>query len=104
MRKKLPTTRDSRLVVRVRALEKKAIERAAHKSGHKLSNYLRSCALGKTLYYRLTEDELRLYKLLVEYRRNFTRVSNLIKEGKDFRPELEGVIDDINQQLQKFNS
>ena len=104
MRKKLPAPRDSKLVVRVRDLEKKAIERAAQQSGHKLSSYLRRCALKKTLYYRLTQEELRLYELLVEYRRNFTRISNLIRERKDFMPALEGVIDAINQQLQKFNT
>lgn len=104
MRKKLPAIRDSRLVFRVYALEKEAIELAAEKSDLKVSNYLRRCALGKPVHPRLTEDELKLHKLLVEYHNNFARISNLIKERQDFMPALKEVIGAINQQLQKFNT
>lgn len=104
MRKKSAANRDSRLVMRVYYLEKRAIELAAQKSGLTFSEYLRRAALNQPLYYRLTKDELRLYELLVEYRRNFSRISNLIRVHKDFTPDLEEVINAIDQQLQKFNT
>ena len=86
------------------ALEKEAIELAAEKSDLKVSTYLRRCALGKPVYPRLTEDELKLHQLLVEYHNNFARISNLIRERKDFIPALQEVIGAINHQLQKFNT
>ena len=103
MRKKSSATRDSRLVVRVYYLEKRAIELAAEKSGLTFSEYLRRAALNQPIYYRLTKDELRLYKLLIEYRNNFKRIRNLIRDRQDFTPALQEVIDAINHQLKKFN-
>lgn len=104
MRPKSSSHRNSRLVFRVYALEKKAIELAADKSGLSVSDYVRRCCLGKTIQSRLGKEEIELYRLLVEYRNNFSRISNLIKEREDFTGDLKHVISSIDQHLKKFVS
>jgi hypothetical protein len=102
MRPKSSSHRNARLVFRVYSLEKKAIELAAAKSGLSVSDYVRRCCLGKTLHSRLDKEELDLYRLLIEYRNNFSRISNLIKERQDFSSTLKEVISSIDQHLKKF--
>lgn len=104
MRPKSPAPRNERLAFRVYSLEKKAIELAAAKSGLCVSDYIRRCYLGKTLKPRLTEAELSLYQLLVAYRNNFSRISNLMKERKDFTTALKEVITAIDHHLKKFSA
>ena len=102
MRPKSSSHRNARLVFRLYALEKKAIELAADKSGLSLSDYIRQCCLNKTIHTRLSQEEIDLYRLLVEYRNNFSRISNLFKERKDFSSDLKQVISSIDQHLKKF--
>lgn len=104
MRPKSSSHRDSRLVFRVYAIEKKVIEIAAGKSGLGVSDYIRRSCLGKTIQARLSQEELDLYRLLVEYRNNFSRISNLIKEREDFTSDLKGLINNIDLHLKKFIS
>ena len=104
MRPKSPCPRSSRLVFRVYSLEKKAIELSASKSGLQVSDYLCRSALGQPLPARLSAEELQLYTLLVEYRNNFARISNLIKERQDLTAALKEVIEAIEDQLKKFSS
>jgi hypothetical protein len=102
MRPKSSSHRNSRLVFRVYAIEKKVIELAASKSGLSLSDYLRRCSLGKTIHSSMEKEELDLYRLLIEYRNNFSRISNLIKEREDFTGDLKHVISSIDLHLKKF--
>jgi hypothetical protein len=102
MRPKSPASRTTRLHFRVYTLEKKAIELSASKSGLNLSDYIRRCCLGKEIHSKFSEEELSLYRLLVEYRNNFSRISNLIKERKDFSASLKQLVDNIDQHLNKF--
>ena len=102
MRPKSAALRNSRLVFRVYSLEKKAIELAAEKSGLAVSDYARQCCLGQPIHARSSQEELDLYRLLVEYRNNFSRISNLIKEREDITIELKQVISNIDKQLKKF--
>lgn len=102
MRPKSSSHRNSRLVFRVYSLEKKAIELAADKSGLSVSDYARRCCLEKTIQARLSQQEIQLYTLLVEYRNNFSRISNLIKERADFTDELKQVISNIDLHLKNF--
>lgn len=104
MRPKSSSHRNARLVFRVYALEKKAIELAASKSGLSLSDYVRRCCLGKTIQSRLSEEEVKIYQILVEYRNNFSRIGNLIKERQDFTSDLKNVIGSIDQHLKNFIS
>ena len=104
MRPKSPAPRNERLAFRVYGLEKKAIELAADKSGLCVSDYIRRACLGKTLKPCLTEEELALYRLLIEYRNNFSRISNLMKERKDFTQELQRLINNLDTHLKKFSA
>jgi len=102
MRPKSLAHRNARLVFRVYHLEKKAIELAAEKSGLGVSDYIRRCSLGQTIRARLSSEEVDLYRLLIEYRNNFSRISNLLKEREDITSELKEIIKDIDQHLKKF--
>jgi hypothetical protein len=102
MRPKSISSRSARLVFRVYALEKKAIELSAAKSGLPVSDYIRRSCLGKTIHARFSKEELDLYHILVEYRNNFSRISNLVKEREDFSLSLKEVISSIDQHLKKF--
>ncbi|MEM7055783.1 MAG: hypothetical protein AAF392_02785 [Bacteroidota bacterium] len=103
MRPKSSASRNERLTFRVYSLEKKAIELAADKSALRVSDYIRRACLGKTLKPRLTEEELALYRLLIEYRNNFSRISNLMKERHDFTKELQRLINNLDTHLKKFS-
>ena len=94
--------RNQRIVFRVYSLEKKAIELAAQKSGLSVSDYARRACLDKELKTRLTDEEISIYKLLIEYRNNFARIGNLIKHHQDFTQELKSIIGRIDQHLQRF--
>ena len=104
MRPRSSCHRKVRLSVRVYSLEKSAIELAASHSGLVLSDYVRQCCLGKEIKERFSEEELGLYHLLVEYRNNFSRISNLIKEKQDFSSPLKELIDQLDKQLKKFTT
>ena len=94
--------RNQRIVFRVYSLEKKAIELAAQKSGLSVSDYARRVCLSQEIKTRLTDQEISFYKMLIEYRNNFSRISNLIKQNQDFTRELKSLIDRIDQHLQRF--
>lgn len=62
--------------VRVTNLEKKIIALNAKNSGLSVADYIRKCATNKTINNRLTQDELEVYKTLVEFHNNFKRIAN----------------------------
>lgn len=103
MRPKSASPRNARLVFRVYSLEKKAIELAADKSGLSMSDYIRRCCLGQTIRHRLSQEEFDIYRLLMEYRNNFSRIRNLVKGRKDLTSELKNVIQSIDEHLKKLN-
>lgn len=66
---------------RVSLTEHIIIKNKAKKTGGSMSEYLRSMALGYNLTYRLTADEIEVYKQLNKFSDNFRRISNLYKLG-----------------------
>jgi hypothetical protein len=102
MRPKSPALRNNRLVFRVYSLEKKAIELAAEKSGLGVSDYIRRSCLNQTIHARLSPEEQESYRLLVEYRNNFSRIGNLVKDKQDIYADLKEVIASIDKHLKKF--
>ena len=102
MRPPSSSHRNNRIVFQVYPLEKKAIELAAENSGLSVSDYVRKACLGREIQPRMNEDELKLYGLLMEYRNNFSRISNLLKERKDFEKDLKDVISSIDMHLKKL--
>jgi hypothetical protein len=102
MRPKSPALRNNRLVFRVYSLEKKAIELAAEKSGLGVSDYIRRSCLNQTIAARLSPEEQEIYRLLVEYRNNFSRIGSLVKDKQDITADLKQVIASIDKHLKKF--
>ena len=68
-----------RIEFRVTKLEKKLIEKKAKNSGLSTSDYCRRTALNRELNFRLSDEEIEIYKDLTKYKTNFSRLSNLIK-------------------------
>ena len=55
------------------------IEKKAKNSGLSTSDYCRRTALNRELNFRLSDEEIEIYKDLTKYKTNFSRLSNLIK-------------------------
>ncbi len=87
---------------RATPLEKKIVERKARDSGLTTANYVRDCALSRTIVQRLTDDEVSAYRGLVDLKLNFTRISNLIKERKGIAQEVREVVELVNALLGHF--
>lgn len=102
MRRKSLIHRQFHLAFRVYALEKQAILLAAEKSGLSVSDYMRRSCLGSVLTSRLSQEEIALYRMLITYRNNFARISNLVRDRKEFTEELKNVIQRIDHHLKKF--
>ncbi len=52
----------------------------AKRAGVSLSEYCRSAAFGNCLVERLTPEQLECYLMLVKYKTNFKRISNMFKK------------------------
>ena len=95
--------RNDRLVFRLYSLEKKAIQLAARKSGLSVSDYARRACLDQALQARLTDEEISIYKMLIEYRNNFARISNLVRHNQNFANELQQLVMHIDNHLKRFS-
>jgi len=71
----------TRINLRLKLSEKKIIERKAAQAGCSMSEFIRNTALDYTLSYKLTDEEIKVYKLLNKYSSNFINISNLFKKG-----------------------
>lgn len=96
-------TRSETLRFRVFSLEKKAIQLAARQAGMPISEYLRQCALGKEIKFRLTDEEIEIFQMLRQYRTNFSRLSSMIKKHEPGKVKvLDELIKGIDEQLNKL--
>lgn len=66
---------------RVTLTEHLIIKNKALKTGCSMSEYIRNTVLDYPLTYKLTPDEIIIYKQLNKYADNFRRISNLFKLG-----------------------
>jgi len=73
--------KEHKIEIRVSLLERKIIKNKAEKSGCTVSEFIRNIALGYTLTYKLTPEELEVYKTLSKYNGNFISIKNLFKKG-----------------------
>jgi len=88
---------------RCTSLEKAIIEKKAEKSGLSTSSYCRASALGQKIGYKLTDEELEAYEMLVKYHNNFTRITNAFKDkDSNFVREMNETALEIKRHLQKF--
>lgn len=86
---------------RADAFEEKLIKVKANEAGLSLSDYVRRCALNRSLPKSMTAEELEVYKDLKKYHNNFVSIGNLFKKGEypTLRAELEEVKQLIAQHL-----
>ncbi len=83
--------------------EKKMLKIKAKKAGLSLSEYCRSSAFGNSIIERLTPEQLKHYALLVEYKNNFTRISNMFKKRNPrLAQEVEQLAEQIRTHLYNF--
>jgi hypothetical protein len=66
---------------RVSYSEYLTIKNKANKAGCSMSEYIRNLAMGYDLTYKLTAEEIDVYKQLNKYADNFRRIGNLFKLG-----------------------
>jgi len=73
--------RSKKIEFRTTHTEYLIIQNKALKSGTSISEFLRNTAMGYPLSYKLTEDEIAVYKQLNQYADHFRRIGNLFKLG-----------------------
>jgi len=101
-RPKEAVKRNEQMHLRCTLLEKKAIQQQARNAGLSDAEYLRNAALKRSISYKLTEDEVTVYKMLAKYRHHFKLIGNLIKERKPFSDEVKGIISELDRHLKKL--
>jgi hypothetical protein len=75
----------------------------AKKAGLSLSEYCRSSAFENSIIKRLTEEQLVHYAMLVKYKNNFTRISNMFKKRNPrLAKEVEQLANEIRMHLYNF--
>ena len=83
--------------------EKKLLRKRAERAGISLSEYCRSSAFGNSIIERLTEEQLTHYKMLVNYKNNFTRIGNMFKKNNPkLANEVEKLAEEIRTHLYNF--
>lgn len=83
--------------------EKKMLKLKAKKAGLSLSEYCRSSAFENSTIERLTKEQLEHYAMLVKYKNNFTRISNMFKKRNPrLAKEVENLANEIRMHLYNF--
>lgn len=81
--------KDQRLEIRISSLDKEILKEKALNTGLSLSDYILYASLDKRLNYRLSEEEISIFKMLTSYANHFSRSANLVsKDHKAFREEM----------------
>ncbi|TXD95500.1 mobilization protein MbpA [Gillisia hiemivivida] len=89
--------------IRCSIYEKKLLKNRAAKAGISLSEYLRSTAFQKNIVERITQEHLECYQLLVQYKNNFSRISNMFKKGNpQLAKEVKQLSEEIRTHLNNF--
>jgi len=92
-------------VVRFRcsAYESKLLKAKARKAGLSLSEYCRRAAFADRIIERLTEEQIAVYKMLVEFQNNFIRIGNMFrKRNPRLEQEVRQLAKEIKEHLYKF--
>ncbi|MDT0644532.1 mobilization protein MbpA [Zunongwangia sp. F363] len=66
--------------IRCSIYEKKLLKKRAARAGISLSEYIRATAFEKNIVERISSEQLEAYQMLVQYKNNFTRISNMFKK------------------------
>ncbi len=83
--------------------EKKLLKNRAAKAGISLSEYLRSTAFQKNIVERITQEQLECYQQLIQYKNNFSRISNMFKKSNPkLAEEVKHLAEEIRNHLKNF--
>lgn len=73
--------KSKKIQIRVSNTEFYIINNKAKQAGITTSEFLRATALDYNLSYKLTSEEIEIYKELNKFSDNFRRIGNLFKQG-----------------------
>lgn len=83
--------------------EKKLLKKRAARAGISLSQYLRAAALERNIVERITPEQLEIYQMLVQYKNNFSRISDMFKKrNPKLATEVEQLAEEIRSHLNNF--
>lgn len=89
--------------IRCSIYEKKLLKRRAARAGISLSEYLRSAAFELNIIERITPEQLEYYRMLVQYKNNFTRIGNMFKKrDPKLAATVEKLAEEIRNHLKNF--
>ena len=89
--------------IRCSIYEKKLLKKRAARAGVSLSEYLRATAFQINIVERLTPEQLECYQLLIQYKNNFMRISNMFKKSDPrLAKNVEDLAEEIRTHLQNF--
>lgn len=88
---------------RCSVFKKKLLKVKAKKSGLSISEYCRRAAFDDRIIERLSEDQIEVYKLLVQYQNNFKRIGNMFrKRNPRLADEVTQLAKEIREHLLSF--
>ena len=89
---------------RVSKIEHAVITKKAEEAGISVSELLRGLAFNYKFSPRFTNEELEIYKTLCKFSNNFTRISNLFKNGdvEGMKIKTLNTAKEIREHLLKF--
>ncbi len=89
--------------IRCSIYEKKLLKNRAARAGVSLSEYLRAAAFERNIVERITPEQLESYQMLVQYKTNFSRISNMFKKGNpQLATEVKQLAEEIRKHLKNF--
>ncbi|MCM4158552.1 hypothetical protein FHG64_13285 [Antarcticibacterium flavum] len=89
--------------IRCSIYEKKLLKRRAARAGISLSEYLRSTAFERNVVELITPEQLEHYRMLVQYKNNFSRISNMFKKrDPKLAATVEKLAEEIRNHLKNF--
>ena len=93
--------KDRYISVRMTSVERMVIKENAEKSGRTMSRYMVDCAMKREIKLITAEDK-KAYQELANYKANFNRISNLIKDKKEIVQEIETLVKSIEKTMKKI--
>ena len=83
--------------------ERNLLRVKARRAGLSLSEYCRRAAFDDRIIERLSEDQIAIYKMLVDYRNNFMRIGNMYKKNDPkLATEVRQLAQEIRNHIQNF--
>ncbi|TLP79278.1 mobilization protein MbpA [Maribacter sp. ACAM166] len=83
--------------------EKKLLKIKAKKSGLSISEYCRRAAFDHRIVERFSDEQIEVYKLLVQYQVNFKRIGNMYrKRNPKLADEVIQLATEIREHLYNF--